>query len=560
MLARRSLLAQTLGGWRHRTQRLPQKAHQRKPAGICNLEIREITRKGLDASVACNHNQPAEPASTSRQRNKDVAPQPAAVLLMQNCERMDARLPCFYAPMCARITASGTAEKIMQTTQAIHENASKLNKILDSSVAGCFLSDLGRRIYFPHGIIAQGGEAKRKASFANATIGMMTQNGIPVILDEIASQLPELTAAQIVAYSPTAGNDSLRLLWRELMLKKNPALQDVLFSVPVVVPGLTAGLSTICDLFVNAGDSVIAAEPSWDNYQLIVEARRSARLRRFDIFDTSAIGNADSAAARFCFESFEKVVAQEAKSGCVRLLLNFPHNPSGYSLYRDEAKKLCAFIEEKAKEGTKFLIISDDAYFGLNFEDGIETQSLFAYFATLHKNVLAVKLDGPTKEDYVWGLRCGFLTFASLAFDAETVDALTQKLMGLLRSSVSCSSTPAQTLVLKAYQMHTLEKSREKFALILKQRCDAVRAITEKNKAHPFLKALPFNSGYFMSFFCKGLDAEELRLKLLTEHKIGTISINPHVLRVAFSSLDMEQIAQVYETIYRTAEELGTMQ
>jgi hypothetical protein len=28
-----------------------------------------------------------------------------------------------------------------------------------------------------------------------------------------------------------------------------------------------------------------------------------------------------------------------------------------------------------------------------------------------HPNILAVKLDGPTKEDYVWGFRVGFLTF-----------------------------------------------------------------------------------------------------------------------------------------------------
>ena len=72
---------------------------------------------------------------------------------------------------------------------------------------------------------------------------------------------------------------------------------------------------------------------------------------------------------------------------------------------------ICKVIKDCAETGAKILICCDDAYFGLNYEENIETQSLFAYLADIHENVLAVKIDGPTKEDYVWGLRCGFLTF-----------------------------------------------------------------------------------------------------------------------------------------------------
>ena len=39
------------------------------------------------------------------------------------------------------------------------------------------------------------------------------------------------------------------------------------------------------------------------------------------------------------------------------------------------------------------------------------TESLFGLLANLHPNLLAVKLDGATKELFVWGLRCGFVTF-----------------------------------------------------------------------------------------------------------------------------------------------------
>jgi len=36
---------------------------------------------------------------------------------------------------------------------------------------------------------------------------------------------------------------------------------------------------------------------------------------------------------------------------------------------------------------------------------------LFGKLANAHPNLLAIKLDGATKELFVWGLRCGFITY-----------------------------------------------------------------------------------------------------------------------------------------------------
>ena len=126
----------------------------------------------------------------------------------------------------------------------------------------------------------------------------------------------------------------------------------------------------------------------------------------------------------------ELVAASAKKTGKVRVILNFPQNPSGYSPTKDEAQQICKVVKEVAESGAKILVCCDDAYFGLNYEENIETQSLFAYLADIHENVLAVKIDGPTKEDYVWGMRCGFLTFGCKGFTAEQYDALVKKLMG----------------------------------------------------------------------------------------------------------------------------------
>jgi aspartate/methionine/tyrosine aminotransferase len=213
-------------------------------------------------------------------------------------------------------------------------------------------------------------------------------------------------------------------------------------------------------------------------------------------------------------------------------------------------------IRETAEGGTDVLVICDDAYFGLFYEDDICRESLFSRLASLHERVLAIKIDGPTKEDYVWGLRVAFVTFGSSGLLAEHQDALGKKLMGAIRSSVSCANTPAQYLILKVLSDPRTAAEKQANYELLRGRYRAVRAFIAQHPDHPKLSPLPFNSGYFMSFRCKGIDAEVLRKKLLEEHGIGTIALGPGILRVAFAALEEEQIGEIYGTIYETAGKL----
>ncbi|MDR0389350.1 MAG: aminotransferase class I/II-fold pyridoxal phosphate-dependent enzyme [Spirochaetaceae bacterium] len=424
--------------------------------------------------------------------------------------------------------------------------AEELNSILDQTVAGRLLSSFGRRIYFPKGIVAQSAEAKTQAHTANATIGMAYKNGRPLILKSVVQAMPILSPDESVGYAPTAGLDEARRAWKKELLKKNPSINGDAISLPAVIPGLTSGISYTADLFVDQGQTVLSADPCWDNYSLIIEGRKGGVLKGVPFFvpgrglDIDAIDSA-------CKEA--------AKEGQLRVLFNFPQNPSGYTPSKSEGDALVGIIQETARKGADVLVIVDDAYFGLFYEDTLR-ESLFGRFAGLDERVLAVKIDGPTKEDYVWGFRTGFLSFGSKGLNAGAYDALEKKLMGTIRSSVSCANTPAQSIMLKTLaDPQTREEKKELFCL-MEKRYRAVRAFVDRHAGHKVLEALPFNSGYFMSFLCKGIEAEKLRKTLLSESGIGTITLGPY-LRVAFSSLETEQIPQVYETIYATAEALA---
>lgn len=425
--------------------------------------------------------------------------------------------------------------------------AQELNTALAGTTAGTLLSDLGTRIYFPKGIIAQSAEAKKLGKTANATIGTALINGTPIILPAVHKFAPELSAGQLVSYAPTAGIPELRTLWKDKLYAKNPGLKGKNISLPVVVPGLTAGISFLSDLFVDEKHPLLAADPSWDNYALIVEARRNSELHQFSMFKDG----------KFDIDSFKAALANEAKTvGSVRVILNFPQNPSGYSPTVNEAEQIVAAVKAEAEKGTKIIVWDDDAYFGLNYEKDIYPQSLFAELCDLHENVLAIKIDGPTKEDFAWGFRNGFITFGGKGMSEAHYDALVKKLMGLIRSSVSCSTTPSQNMILGAIKDANLEAQKLEYRTILENRYTIVRTFVDSHSSK-VLKALPFNSGYFMSFALSGVDAEELRLALLNNKGIGTIAIDSKTLRVAFSSLDDDKIVPVFEAIYQEAENLA---
>lgn len=428
----------------------------------------------------------------------------------------------------------------------INPLAQELNDALKGTTPGELLSDVGTRLYFPKGIIAQSAEAKKLGKTANGTIGTTVVEGKPIMLPSIKKYVPGLTSSELVGYAPTAGNPDLRAMWKESIIRKNPLLKDKKFSLPVVVPGLTAGISYLADLFLDETKPLVAADPSWDNYVLIAEARRNAKFVQFKMFNDG----------KFNIEGLKETMQKQAESGSVRILLNFPQNPSGYSPTSGEAKQLVSIVKEIAEKGAKVMVWCDDAYFGLNYEDNIEKQSLFAYLCDLHENVLAAKIDGPTKEDFAWGFRTGFITFGCKGLSDAQYEALVKKLMAAIRSSVSCAATPSQSLILKAASDGKLEEEKAEFRKILERRYKIVRDFVSTHESK-FIKPLPFNSGYFMSFDTMSIDAEKLRQKLLNDRGIGTISIDAKTLRVAFSSLDEEKINIVYQAIYDIADELG---
>ena len=412
--------------------------------------------------------------------------------------------------------------------------AQGLNRTLGEAVA--FLSDVGKRMYFPYGgILGQGGEAKKCS--VNATIGMaFEEDGTPLVMKCFAdnTKLPKTS----FLYASSFGVPALREKWRELQLKKNPSLAGKTFSCPVVTNALTHGLRMAAELFAGPGDVVVVPDLYWDNYSLVFEEARGAKLATFPMF---------TARGRFDAEAMKSVLLGRGKKKI--LILNFPNNPTGYTATVEDAKKIVAAVKAAARAGKKIVVILDDAYFGLVYEEGVHCESLFAEFSDLHSNVLAVKLDGTTKEDYVWGIRVGFATFAFKGATPEQLKALEAKAAGNVRSSVSNISSIGQHLSIKAYEDPAYDaQKREKYE-VLRKRYQKIRSIFAEHPEYAKrFEVMPFNSGYFMCVKPIGVDAEKVRRQLIAKYSTGTIVLSG-LIRIAFSAVPLEKLADVFGNV-----------
>jgi aspartate/methionine/tyrosine aminotransferase len=429
----------------------------------------------------------------------------------------------------------------------VNNIASELNRSLENTAVFDVLSELGKRIYFPRGIVAQTAEASEKAKKYNASAGMAFSGQRPIILPSLQRYINELAASEIVSYAPTPGCAELRTLWKEWMLKKNPSLSGSQISLPAVTCGLTNGISLSADLFIDKGDEILLPDLFWGNYRLIFEERREAKIVTYPLFTDSGGFNTDG---------LEHVLETQRERGKAVLLFNFPNNPSGYSPTEQEVRTITEILLRSAESGMRLLVICDDAYFGLYYEPELYRQSLFAAIAALHENIVAVKVDGATKEDFAWGLRVGFLSINTAFLSDKAVRAIEEKIKGIIRSSVSNSSRLGQSLLYRLIRSGSYEEEKEKEFKRLEERYRIIRTLLEKKQNGRELLPLPFNSGYFLTFHCGGINAETLRQRLL-EKETGCISIGEHYLRAAFSAVDTEQLEDFFSIIFETADELS---
>ncbi len=429
--------------------------------------------------------------------------------------------------------------------------AVELNKTLESSNNYLYemLSRVGKRLFFPRGILSQSAEAKEKAHLINATIGIAKQDGHTMHFASVMDRIPALRPGKALTYAPSFGLPELRQRWQQEMFVKNPTLEGKAVSQPVVTCGITNAVSVFSEMWVDPDDVIILPKMMWGNYNMIFTVRNQARLVHYDLFDSKGGFNLDQ---------FAKVVEAEARQrDKLIVLLNFPHNPTGYSPTVEEAGKIAGILKQIASDGCKTLVVMDDSYFGLFYEADTFNESMFALLAGLDPRLLAVKLDGATKEYFVWGFRVGFITYGAVLGEGG-YQALEKKTAGCVRGNISNASHLSQSLLLQCLEDPRLDDEKaEKFS-ILKQRALEVKRVLDDPKYSDAFEPYPFNSGYFMCLRLKTVAAEALRVYLLERFGVGLVALGDSNLRIAYSCIEQNQVRELFDLILQGVHDLET--
>ena len=400
-----------------------------------------------------------------------------------------------------------------------------------------FFSKLGENIILPQDVLIQSKETAAIPGAINATIGIATSNKKAMALPSINKVITEISNSEYLPYSPTPGLPKMRELWKEKILADNPSINKDLLSLPMVTTGITQGIDIAANLFSESGDALLLPNLFWQNYAQIYTIKLGNKIYKYNQFDENN---------EFSISNFKETL-YSIKEDKISLILNFPNNPTGYTLSDVELNSLVDVISTYAKENKnkQLIIVSDDAYFGLFFEKNHKTPTLSAtYKLAENENCLIVKLDGITKEFYSWGLRVGFITYYTKNDELRKI--LLEKTQGYLRSTTSSPSNLSQQIAVRLLDNKQSLEEKEINDKIIEERYNELKQAISTEQLDQLVRVLPFNSGYFFTIkLPSNINAHEFRLKFLNEYKYGVYSMDDEHIRIAFSCLDIELIPEL---------------
>jgi aspartate/methionine/tyrosine aminotransferase len=419
---------------------------------------------------------------------------------------------------------------------------------LESPAVAAALSALGRRSALPDDVLTQAAEASRTTY--NGTIGVITDgngNALPLpSIAEVLSTLPDQDLNRALLYSKVLGLPEVRQAWQRWQRRNVP--ESKVSSLPVVTDGLSHGLSLCADLFGGEGRVVVVPAPYWGNYNQVFGTRTGTRM----------VSAPSIRAGRFRCEVIEDALADVdlADQEPVVAILHFPSNPGGYSLTANERMQLRTSLLRIADQ-RPLVVVCDDAYAGLVYEEAIPRASIFWDLAGIHSNLIPIKVDGVTKEFSFFGGRVGFLTFP-FATESALFAALERKLGGLIRSTVGSPVAATQMIVLQALRRSGIAGEVESVRKTLEGRYRVLKEALEGVDAS-LLRPHPFNSGCFALVELPeelGLESGAVRRHLLENHDTGLVSLKPRYLRIAHCSVDREKLPELVSRLEKGVREL----
>jgi aromatic-amino-acid transaminase len=238
-----------------------------------------------------------------------------------------------------------------------------------------------------------------KDQVVNASIGTIYDDEeklayFPAVSELIKSLPPE----QVVDYAPIGGIAGFDQAVLDFAFGKS---KPDSYLAAIATPGGTGAIRNVFYNYADAGTKILLPDWLWGAYNLI--AGEYGRLvDNYQLFTEKHTYNLPSVQAKVkeCLREQDNLV----------VVFNTPaHNPTGFSLSKNEWEATLSFFKEEAKDSSKRIILLIDVAYMDYAGEPEEIREFFSLLTQLPENLLVTIAFSMSKSFLVYGLRCGAL-------------------------------------------------------------------------------------------------------------------------------------------------------
>lgn len=295
----------------------------------------------------------------------------------------------------------------------------------------------------------------------------------------------EAITNNLTGYSHNAGLLSLRSAVSEFFSDKYGFTYDPHEEI-VITNGASEAIDSVLRTIISPGDEIILPTPAYSGYESIIQLS-GGKIVTLDTTNSQFIPDP---------KELEKLISPKTKA----IILNFPSNPVGVALKREQVEALVQVLKKH-----RIFILSDEIYSENVFD--FEHVS-FANFPEIRKQLFL--LHGLSKSHAMTGWRLGYVLG-----DKELIQ---QVLKVHLNNSI-CASLPSQYAAIEALTncRHAPEEMNKEY---IKRRNYVYDRLTKMG-----LPALKPNGTFYIFPAIKhfGLNSLEFATKLLEEQHVAVV-------------------------------------
>jgi aromatic-amino-acid transaminase len=314
----------------------------------------------------------------------------------------------------------------------------------------------------------------------------------------------------------------------------------------VAVAGLASAIYTTLQVLAKRAD-VLVPEPYWPHYPGMVEDLEG-RYHGFPLLNSQQIFNAEALAA-----SLRKIPAQ----GTVAIILNTPcHNPTGYSLTREDWQRLSEVVWEHADAGKRICLVIDTAYVDYHWRQPHSIQQdIVMPLMPLHERATLAIGWTISKTFLAYGQRLG--TLLMIASTPQQAEDLQRRIYHATMATYSqCSTVPQlaiEHLHADPQKLRQVHAEREPIRAMLARR----NAAFEAALAQTGLVSLPGDGGFFRTVELPARVTALDVVRRLAEKRVAMVAASDQRLRIAICSVPEGKILGMCERISEVLEEMA---